>query len=127
MLKFIEIHKINLCQYLTYKFNKRVSTFIIFNFIIINIAYIIKKLNPPIGQNVLCLVRQVGNVEKSKKKFQEFQNFLSEKMCLVIFGAIFFKGSVHTWNKVGQIYLGCEKKLSIIIAFWSNVHKLLRY
>ena len=27
------------------------------------------------------------------------------------------KGSVHTWNKVGQIYLGCIKKHILLIHF----------
>ena len=29
-----------------------------------------------------------------------------------------FKGSVHTWNKVSQIYLGCKQKHILVIHFW---------
>ena len=45
-------------------------------------------------------------VEYNKKTFNIFVNQYNK-----------LKGSVHTWNKVGQIYLGCKKKYILLIHF----------
>ena len=86
----------------------------------------------PFGQhfravNVYVLYVHIASNKKTflyscRKKVLEarFLLLITHKRKQTIFFYYYFsllKGSVHTWNKVSQIYLGCEKKHILLIHF----------